>query len=119
VRLIRTVDTTGQSIIPSPLVEAIMPFIVSNQRVAEATSPGNNKGVVGDFVLLRFDAEDSAVVLNANWKVFDRNDKQLAGGRFSPLVNIADYDGLVAARSQSRGGLAQAIGDGIAVKRAR
>ena len=75
-----------------------------------------------DVVVLRFDAEGSAVVLNANWRVFDRNDKQLAAGRFetrSPLANIADYDGLVAAMSQSLGGLAQAIADGIAAKPGR
>jgi hypothetical protein len=54
--------------------------------------------------------------------VFDRNDKQLAGGRFetqSPVANIADYDGLVAAMSQSLGQLAQAIAEGIGVKPTR
>jgi uncharacterized lipoprotein YmbA len=77
---------------------------------------------VVDVVLLRFDAEGSTVVLNANWRVFDRNDKQLAGGRFetqSPVANITEYDGLVAAMSQSLGQLAQAIADGIAVKPTR
>jgi len=51
--------------------------------------------------------------------VFDRNDKQLAGGRFetqSPVANITEYDALVAAMSQSLSRLAQAIAEGIGVK---
>jgi uncharacterized lipoprotein YmbA len=68
-------------------------------------------------VMLRFDAEASAVILKADWKIFDRNEKELAGGRFetqSPVSSVGNYDGLVAAMSQSLGRLAQTIADAIA-----
>jgi uncharacterized lipoprotein YmbA len=69
-----------------------------------------------DVVLLRFDAEAGAVILRADWKVFDRNERALAGGRFetqTPVANIADYEGLVTAMSQSLGRLAEEIAKGM------
>ena len=69
-----------------------------------------------DVTLLRFDAEANAVILEATWRILDRNDKVLAGGRFetqSPVANMKDYEALVIAMSQALGQLAQKIAEGL------
>jgi uncharacterized protein len=77
---------------------------------------------VVEVVVLRFDAEGGAVILKADWSIFDRNEKELAGGRFetqSPVSSSGDYAMIVAAMSEALGRLAQEIAQAAAAKAPR
>jgi len=77
---------------------------------------------VVEVIVLRFDAEGGAVILKADWSIFDRNEKELAGGRFetqSPISSSGDYAMIVAAMSEALGRLAQEIAQAAAAKAPR
>ena len=71
-----------------------------------------------DVVVRRFDCDAGAMaVLEADWRIFDRNDRQIAGNRFqaqSPVSGSDDYPAMVRGMSHSLGLLAEAIAQGLA-----
>jgi uncharacterized protein len=73
---------------------------------------------VVDVVVRRFDCDaGSMAMLEADWRIFDRNDRQIAGSRFqaqSPISGSDDYSAMVSGMSHSLGLLAQEIAEVLA-----
>ncbi len=76
-----------------------------------------------EVVVRRFDVDaGSAAVLEAEWRIFNSKDEQIADSRFrtqSPVSASADYQAMVRAMSECLGILAQESAQGLAATASR
>ena len=89
-----------QGLVTRTLAEDLYQRTNAKEVTVLPQSRGTPLDRVVEVVVLRFDAEGGAVILKADWSIFDRNEKELASGRFetqSPISSSGDYAMIVAA----------------------
>ncbi|HXV26230.1 MAG TPA: PqiC family protein [Alphaproteobacteria bacterium] len=103
------------------LAESLFRLAPAQSVVVLPRQHGTRLDRIVEVTVRRFDVDaGSSAVLEAEWRIFDSDDQQIAGSRFrtqSPVSAAGDYQAMVRAMSDSLGLLAQEIAQGLTATR--